>query len=203
MSLLVRDRLQLAHLAQLRLGVEQPRRGGSAGTRGLERLVRDAAELVHAYAPAAEPADEAHEQRRAVLPVQRAGELCVQHAAGADREILVDDGQGWKTPEPAGVCDFCTPAKNKLAGEHTRQVINPFLKSLRGKVGLVLYSLPGKEDPIRKKLYRSFSSRPSAADRKAGRARWRRYEAMGHTIAHTALDSAAQGAAASDGQTPE
>ena len=24
----------------------------------------------------------------------------------------IDDGQGWKTPEPAGVCDFCTPDKN-------------------------------------------------------------------------------------------
>src|SRR5262245_8642995 len=23
----------------------------------------------------------------------------------------IDDGQGWKTPEPNGVCDFCTPAK--------------------------------------------------------------------------------------------
>src|SRR5262249_2146687 len=27
----------------------------------------------------------------------------------------IDDGQGWQTPEPAGVCDFCTPAKNALA----------------------------------------------------------------------------------------
>ena len=26
----------------------------------------------------------------------------------------IDDGQGWKTPEPTGVCDFCTPAKNTL-----------------------------------------------------------------------------------------
>src|SRR4051794_17558254 len=21
----------------------------------------------------------------------------------------IDDGQGWRTPEPAGACDFCTP----------------------------------------------------------------------------------------------
>src|SRR5205807_5140747 len=61
----------------------------------------------------------------------------------------IDDGQGWKTPEPNGVCDFCTPAKNHLAAEHMRKVINPFLKSLRGKAALVMYSLPGKEDPIR------------------------------------------------------
>src|SRR5947207_15908549 len=45
-----------------------------------------------------------------------------------------DDGQGWNTPEPAGAADFCTPTKNHLAGKHTRTVINPFLKSLRGKV---------------------------------------------------------------------
>src|SRR5438309_1025321 len=31
----------------------------------------------------------------------------------------IDDGQGWNTPEPAGVADFCTPAKNALAGRHT------------------------------------------------------------------------------------
>jgi hypothetical protein len=72
----------------------------------------------------------------------------------------IDDGQGWKTPEPAGVCDFCTPEKNHLAARHTREVIDPFLKSLRGKAAFVMYSLPGDEDPIRRKLYRSFRGRP-------------------------------------------
>jgi nicotinamidase-related amidase len=81
----------------------------------------------------------------------------------------VDDGQGWRTPEPAGAADFCTPAKNALAGRHTREVVNPFLKSLRGKAALVMYSLPGSEDPIRKKLYRSFTGRPTEAERRAGR----------------------------------
>lgn len=80
----------------------------------------------------------------------------------------IDDGQGWRTPEPAGVCDFCTPAKNALASRHTREVINPFLKSLRGQVALVLFSLPGDEDPIRKKLYRSFQSKPTAEQREQG-----------------------------------
>jgi hypothetical protein len=80
----------------------------------------------------------------------------------------IDDGQGWKTPEPAGVCDFCTPPKNALAGRHTREVVNPFLKSLRGKVALVLYSLPGDEDPIRKKLYRSFKGKPTSEQRAQG-----------------------------------
>ncbi len=80
----------------------------------------------------------------------------------------IDDGQGWNTPEPAGVADFCTPEKNHLAGRHTREVINPFLKSLRGKAAFVMYSLPGKEDPIRKKLYRSFTHRPTDAERRKG-----------------------------------
>jgi nicotinamidase-related amidase len=80
----------------------------------------------------------------------------------------IDDGQGWKTPEPAGVCDFCTPEKNHLAARHTREVINPFLKSLRRKAAFVMYSLPGGEDPIRRKLYRSFTRRPSEAERRQG-----------------------------------
>jgi nicotinamidase-related amidase len=80
----------------------------------------------------------------------------------------IDDGQGWRTPEPAGVCDFCTPAKNALGGRHTREVVNPFLKSLRGKVALVMYSLPGDEDPVRKKLYRSFTGKPTKEEREQG-----------------------------------
>jgi len=80
----------------------------------------------------------------------------------------IDDGQGWSTPEPAGVCDFCTIDKNHLAAKHTRDVINPFLKSLRGKVSCVMYSLPGSCDPIRKQVYRSIHSRPTEAQRREG-----------------------------------
>ncbi len=80
----------------------------------------------------------------------------------------VDDGQGWRTPEPAGVVDFCTVEKNDLSHEHVVKVLNPFLKTLRGKVKYVMYSQPGKEDSIRKKIYRSFRGKPSEADRKKG-----------------------------------
>jgi nicotinamidase-related amidase len=80
----------------------------------------------------------------------------------------IDDGQGWNTPEPAGVADFCTVEKNKLAARHTREVIDPLLKSLRGKVACTLFSLPGKEDPIRKQLYRSIRGKPTAAQREQG-----------------------------------
>jgi len=81
----------------------------------------------------------------------------------------IDDGQGWKTPEPNGVCDFCTPIKNELAARHTREVVNPFLKSLRGQVGLVMFSLRGPSDSTRKKLYRSFDHRPTKAEQAEGR----------------------------------
>lgn len=80
----------------------------------------------------------------------------------------IDDGQGWRTPEPAGVADFCTLEKNQLAARQTREVIVPFINSLRGQVKFVMHSLPGSEDPIRKKLYRSFTDTPSAAERAEG-----------------------------------
>jgi nicotinamidase-related amidase len=80
----------------------------------------------------------------------------------------VDDGQGWRTPQPAGAVDFCTEEKNHLAGRHTREVIDPFLKWLRDRVPLVMYSLPGGEDPIRKKLYRSIHGRPTPSQREEG-----------------------------------
>ena len=80
----------------------------------------------------------------------------------------IDDGQGWKTPEPNGVCDFCTPTKNHLAARHTKEIVSPFIKSLRGNVGFVMYSLPGPGDPIRKKAYRSFDRNPSKPEREEG-----------------------------------
>ena len=80
----------------------------------------------------------------------------------------IDDGQGWRTPEPSGVAFQCTPAKNKVVLDHAATVIDPFLKALRGKVGLVAYSLPGVEDPIRKQLYRSFRGQPSHEERRQG-----------------------------------
>jgi nicotinamidase-related amidase len=79
----------------------------------------------------------------------------------------IDDGQGWRTPEPAGVADFCTEEKNHLAGRHTREVIDPFLKRFRGKAAFIMYSIIGAKDPIRTKLYRTFDYQPTAAERKA------------------------------------
>jgi hypothetical protein len=96
------------------------------------------------------------------------------HLRAADTAIIVvhpwaiDDGQGWNSPTPCGVSDFCTPTKNHLGAKHTKEIVNPFLKSLRNKVAFVMYSLPGDEDPIRHKIYRSFRGKPSDADRAQG-----------------------------------
>ena len=81
----------------------------------------------------------------------------------------IDDGQGWRSPEPAGVAFQCTPVKNRIVLDHAATVINPFLKAMRGKAALVAYSLPGREDPIRKKLYRSFRGQPDDQEREQGR----------------------------------
>jgi hypothetical protein len=81
----------------------------------------------------------------------------------------IDDGQGWRTPEPAGVAFQCTPAKNKIVLNHGGQVINPFLKRMRAELDLLVgYSLPGTEDPIRRKIYRSLRTQPSDQDRREG-----------------------------------
>ena len=80
----------------------------------------------------------------------------------------IDDGQGWRTPEPAGVAFQCAPAKNQIVLDHAATVINPFLKAMRSRVNTVAFSLPGTEDSIRRKLYRSFRAQPSETDRKRG-----------------------------------
>jgi len=80
----------------------------------------------------------------------------------------IDDEWGWKSPQPNGVADFCTPTKNALAAEHTKRVVDPFLKRLRGRAAFVMYSLRGPADPVRTKIYRSFSKVPTASERQAG-----------------------------------
>ena len=80
----------------------------------------------------------------------------------------IDDGQGWQSPQPAGCADFCTPTKNHLSHGHIVEVLNPFIQSIRDKVAVVMYSEPGGEDPIRKKLYRSVRGRPNEEDRLQG-----------------------------------
>src|SRR5689334_16263099 len=81
----------------------------------------------------------------------------------------IDDSWGWRSPEPAGVSDMCTPEKNRLSARHTEQVIEPLLKRLRDRVGLVVYSLPRNEQPVHAKLYRSIRKTPTEIERAEGR----------------------------------
>jgi len=81
----------------------------------------------------------------------------------------IDDGQGWTTPEPAGVADFCTPTKNHLAEKHIREIVNPLLKRLRPHVAFTMYSLRDKQYPVHKKLYRSMRYNPTVAERAAAK----------------------------------
>ncbi len=82
----------------------------------------------------------------------------------------IDDANGWKSPTPAGVALCCTPEKNRIYQRHIREVLNPLLEKLRPHLGLVGYSLPNREDPIRKQVYRSVRGRPTAEERKLGTA---------------------------------
>jgi hypothetical protein len=88
----------------------------------------------------------------------------------------IDDGQGWVTPEPAGVCDMCTREKNELAAEHTTQVIKPLVGRLRtAGAGLVLYSLRGAPHAITERMYRTFGrAPPTPSQRMAAQASTRR-----------------------------
>lgn len=83
----------------------------------------------------------------------------------------VDDGQGWVTPDPAGVAFGGTPLKNEGILRHSREVIAPFLEQLRPHVNTILYSLPGEPDPARAAAYRTTAKSPSADTRKLGRQR--------------------------------
>lgn len=81
----------------------------------------------------------------------------------------IDDHQGWRTPQPAGVADFCTPTKNHISHLHIKEVLNPFLKSLRDKVGMVVYSQRGEERTPLEKIYRTIRKTPTDAERVEGK----------------------------------
>jgi Isochorismatase family len=100
----------------------------------------------------------------------------VESRLRADRTALIvvhpwgiDDGQGWRTPEPAGAAFQCTPDKNRLYRRHLSEVVAPFVARLRGRVRLVVYSLPGARDRLRAQLYRSLDGRPAARERDEAR----------------------------------
>lgn len=118
-------------------------------------------------------------------------EQSAAHAMDGNRGI--DDGQGWRTPQPAGVCDMCTEEKNALAGQHTVQVVNPLVGRLRDVGCAVVYSMRGRTHPITDRLYRTLHTvPPSAADRDTARlelnAALQSFDYDGHDSIPTELD---------------
>ncbi len=85
----------------------------------------------------------------------------------------VDDGHGLRTPEPAGCAFFCTPAKNQCVARHIELVLNPLVRRLRPRVGLVGCSMPLVEDDIRRLLYASIDTPPDRLDPQTGARRLR------------------------------
>lgn len=67
----------------------------------------------------------------------------------------IDDGQGFKVPQPAGFSFQGEPEKNEVYLQHTREILRPFIDRMRDNVALVAYSLPGRDDNIRKAVYNS------------------------------------------------
>jgi len=155
-------------------------------------LLEDATPLLNDYPEFIQPIEEVRRYEAPLLVDDEGADLSVRawrfsyNARGiiempnrlrADKTAVImvhpwgiDDGQGWRTPEPAGACDFCTPTKNHLAGRHTREVIDPFLKRMRDSVSLIMYSLIAPPDPIRKKLYRTFDDNPTEEERAKAKA---------------------------------
>src|SRR5437660_1257244 len=54
------------------------------------------------------------------------------------------------------------------AGETSPRIYENKLTPIADPRPLLMYSLPGAEDPIRKKLYRSMTSKPTESDRRLG-----------------------------------
>ena len=98
---------------------------------------------------------------------------------GRDTAIIVvhpwgiDDGQGWKTPQPAGAAISVYAGEEPDSQSPHRRSDQSDVAILAPRVGLVLYSLPAKEDPIHKKMYRSFRGKPTEAERREGPPSWR------------------------------
>jgi nicotinamidase-related amidase len=85
----------------------------------------------------------------------------------------IDDEHGLRTPQPAGCAFFCTWEKNQVVRPHIEQVVNPFLRRLRDRVGLVGYSMPGVEDDIRRLIYASIDTPPEKLNPAEGERRLR------------------------------
>ena len=91
----------------------------------------------------------------------------------------LEDGQGWKGPQAYNLYGYAFMGlreDNVLCLDHLKDVVRPFVQSMRGRLPVVGYSLPGTPDAIRGKMYRGYDdNRPSDAQRTQGRAELEAY----------------------------
>jgi len=72
----------------------------------------------------------------------------------------IDDGRGWKTPEPAGVAFACTPEKNRICREHMKQVVDPFLNLYEARSVWWLIVCPAAKIPFARRFIDPFALLP-------------------------------------------
>ena len=83
----------------------------------------------------------------------------------------IEDGQGWKNPQAYdcyGYAFMGSHSDNLLCLDHLKDVVRPFVQSLRGRLPVVAYSLPGSPDAVRGKIYRDYANQPDPAQRMQG-----------------------------------
>jgi hypothetical protein len=84
----------------------------------------------------------------------------------------IEDGQGWGYPQAYNLYGYAFTgllSDNQLVLDHMDDLVKPLVDSVRGRLPLVAYSLPGAPDSIRGKLYRDYDSQPGATLRAQGR----------------------------------
>jgi hypothetical protein len=84
----------------------------------------------------------------------------------------IEDGQGWGYPQAYNAYGYAFTghlSDNLLVLDHMDDLVKPLVDSVRGRLPLVAYSLPGGPDSIRGKLYRDYDSQPGATLRAQGR----------------------------------
>ena len=80
----------------------------------------------------------------------------------------IDDGQGWKNPQASNCYGYAFMGLHKdnlLCLDHLKDVVRPLVQSLRGRLPVVAYSLPGSPDAVRGKIYRDYTNLPDPAVR--------------------------------------
>lgn len=80
----------------------------------------------------------------------------------------IEDGQGWAWPQAYEAYGYVFEGlydDNQLYLSQVADVVHPLLESLRGRLPLIVYSLPGSPDDIRTSRYRSWATTPGQTER--------------------------------------